>query len=203
MMPTAAVEESGSGSRRPEILRLAAQLFARQGYQGTSLGDLAQAANIAKATLFHYFSTKEMILFELYVQAMDVALSRVTAISQDGDPAVELRQMLREHALVIMENQPLFQIFFGEGAGLEPEHRARVRKQQADYVNLVAERVKMLQREHRVAQDIHPRVAAQSMLGIGSFTYNWYSADGPISMDEIAEFAASLVLDGLLRSSVN
>jgi AcrR family transcriptional regulator len=201
MSTAEALDESVSGSRRPEILRLAAELFAKQGYQRTSLGDLAQAASIAKATLFHYFPTKERILFELYVQAMDMALSRVTAVEPDDDPAVELRQMLREHALVIMENKSLFQIFFGEEAGLEPEHRARIRGQQADYVNLVADRVRRLQRQRRVRKDIHPRVAAQSMLGIGGWTYKWYESDGAIPAQEIADFAAELALHGLLKPS--
>jgi AcrR family transcriptional regulator len=199
-MPSAATpDEPASGARRAEILRLAAVLFARQGYQRTSLTDLAHAANMAKATLFHYFPTKEQILFELYAQAMDMALSRVTAIASNDDPAVELKEMLREHALVILQNQSLFQIFFGEEAGLEPDHRAKVRGQQADYVNLIADRVKLLQYDRRVPKQVHPRVAAQSILGMGSWTYKWYEADGTIPSEEIAEFVAELALQGLLQ----
>jgi AcrR family transcriptional regulator len=192
-------DESASGPRRAEILRLASVLFARQGYQRTSLTDLAQAANVAKATLFHYFATKELILFELYTQAMDVALSRVTTVAGSNDPAVELKEILREHALVILQNQSLFQIFFSEEGGLEPEHRAKVRGQQADYVNLVADRVKMLQGMGLVPENVHTRVAAQSMLGIGSWTYKWFDVDGAIPAKDIAEFAAELALRGLLQ----
>jgi AcrR family transcriptional regulator len=201
MTAAATPDEPASAPRRPEILRLASVLFARQGYQRTSLTDLARAANIAKATLFHYFPTKELMLFELYAQAMDMALSRVTAIASNDDPAVELKEMLREHTLVILQNQSLFQIFFGEEAGLEPEHRAKVRGQQADYVNLIADRVKLLQGDHRVPKEVHARVAAQSMLGMGSWAYKWYDADGPIPREEIAEFIAELALQGLLQSA--
>ena len=189
------------GPRRAEILQFAAVLFARQGYQRTTLTDIAKAANIAKATVFHYFTTKELILFELYTQAMDMALSRITAVPQDDDPAVELRQMLREHALLIMGNQSLFRIFFGEESGLDPEHHEKVLSQQANYVNLVADRVKALQRADRVPAGVHPRVAAQSMLGIGSWTYRWYESAGAIPEADIAEFVADLALRGLLVSA--
>jgi TetR/AcrR family transcriptional regulator, cholesterol catabolism regulator len=199
MTSAATPDEPSSAPRRAEILRLASELFASKGYQRTSLTDLAHSANIAKATLFHYFPTKELILFELYAQAMDVALSRVTAISSNDDPAVELKEMLREHALVILQNQSLFQIFFGEETGLEPEHRAKVRGQQADYVNLIADRVKLLQYDRRVPKQVHARVAAQSMLGMGSWTYKWYEADGTIPREAIAEFVAELALQGLLQ----
>jgi TetR/AcrR family transcriptional regulator, cholesterol catabolism regulator len=190
-----------AAGRRAEILEFASELFARQGYQRTTLTDLARSADMAKATLFHYFTTKELILFELYTRAMDMALSRVAAIPCAGDPAVELKQMLREHALLIMQNQPLFRVFFGEESGLDPQHHEKVRAQQADYVNRIADRVRSLQQEGRVAAGLHPRVAAQSMLGIGSWTYKWYENNGAIPAEDIAEFVADLALSGLLRSA--
>jgi AcrR family transcriptional regulator len=187
--------------RRAEILQFASVLFARQGYQRTTLTDLARSANIAKATVFHYFTTKELILFELYTHAMDMALSRMTAVPRDDDPAVELKQMLCEHALLIMQNQPLFRVFFGEESGLDPEHHEKVRSQQADYVNLLADRVRALQHAGRVAAEVHPRMAAQSMLGIGSWTFKWYESDGAIPAEDIAEFVADLALRGILWSA--
>jgi AcrR family transcriptional regulator len=188
-----------AASRRAEILQFASALFASQGYQRTTLTEVAKAANIAKATVFHYFTTKELILFEVYTQALDMALSRVTAIKHDDDPAVELRQMLREHALLIMQNQPLFRVFFDEENGLEPEHLQKVLAQQIDYINLIADRVKALQHARRVSAEVHPRVAAQSMLGLGSWTHKWYQSNGAIPAEEIAEFVADLALRGILR----
>jgi AcrR family transcriptional regulator len=187
------------GSRRDEILARAADLFAKVGYQKTSLGDLADASNMAKATLFHYFTTKERILFELYARAMDMALTRITSVHPDDDPAAELKSMLREHALLIMENQPLFQTFFSEEAGLEPEHRRTVRAKQAEYVNMVAERIIKLQKQNRISKSTHPRVAAQSLLGMGSWTYKWVTHDGPISITEIAETVSDMALHGVLK----
>jgi AcrR family transcriptional regulator len=150
--------------RRQVILDCAARLFAERGYENTSLSDLADAADMAKATLFHYFNTKEKILFELYTQAVGTALDTIRSVERDTDPEVELRAMLREHVLVIMQNMRVYQIFFGEEKGLEAEHLATIRSQQASYVNLVADRVIALQHEGRVAKSVHPRIAAQVML---------------------------------------
>ena len=199
-MPPRRASRSGSQTRREEILAVAADLFAKQGYATTTLTDLAAAVNIAKATLFHYFPTKEIILYELYSSAMEMALERVTAVRgrHQDDPLAELRAMLREHALLIMQNQSLFRIFFGEEPALEPEHLRSVQAQQVQYLNLVAARVKALQQDGRIPSNVHPRVAAQSMLGAGSWTYQWFNESGAIARDDVADFVTDLVLHGIL-----
>ncbi len=184
--------------RKEQILRCAAKLFSQRGYEATTLGDLASAAGIAKATLFHYFNTKEQILFELYSQTMDMALASLNSIKPNYDPAIELKEMLREHAIGIMTNQPLHRIFFGEEHGLEAEHLQIIRTKQKESINLVADRVIALQRANRVPKKVHPRVAAQSLLGIGSFTYQWFQPERDMTKEEIADFIVTLAMGGLL-----
>jgi AcrR family transcriptional regulator len=190
------------GAKRPRkdvILDAAAELFAERGYEATTLMDLAVQVGIAKATLFHYFTTKEMILFELYTRAMDMALQRLTSVEKSTDRVAALHAMLREHALVIMTNQSLYRIFFGEENSLDAEHLKHIRGQQAEYINLVAEQIQSLQRAKKVLKSVHPRVAAQSMLGVGSWTYRWFEPAGELSAVEIADFAAGLAVSGILR----
>jgi TetR/AcrR family transcriptional regulator, cholesterol catabolism regulator len=198
-VPPRKTSRSGGESRREEILSVAADLFAKQGYATTTLSDLATAVNIAKATLFHYFPTKEIILYELYSGAMEMALERITAVrGRHQDPLDELRAMLREHALLIMQNRSLFRIFFGEEPALEPEHLQNVRAQQVQYLNLVATRVRALQQDGRISAAVHARVAAQSLLGAGSWTYQWFDDGGDIPQGDVADFVSDLVLDGIL-----
>jgi AcrR family transcriptional regulator len=198
---TKPVVDADRRPRREVILDCAARLFAERGYEGTTLSDLAEAASIAKATLFHYFSTKEKILFELYNHAVGTGLDTVRSVKANTDPEVELRAMLREHALAIMRNERLYQIFFSEEKGLEPGHLEIIRAQEVAYLNLVAERVRALQLKKRVAGTVHPRVAAQVMLGIGSWTYRWFDPTGPLDMEDIADFAQDLAVRGLLGTT--
>ena len=189
-----------SSSRRNEILASAAKLFAQQGYRPTTLTELAEAIGIAKATLFHHFRTKEQILFELYAQAMDLALARLAAVDDPGrDPADVVREMVREHTLVILQNKALFTIFFDEESGLEPEHLAKVKDQQRDYINLISRRVSELIAAGRVRGGVHPRIAVQALLGAGSWTYRWVESGRDLTDEQIADMIAALTLDGLVR----
>ena len=53
------------GLRRDEILNVAAACFARQSYPATSMNDIAAACGTSKARLYHYYDSKEAILFDL------------------------------------------------------------------------------------------------------------------------------------------
>src|SRR5207249_9113685 len=64
---------------RQEILRTAARLFQQQGYDATSMNDVAAALKLSKGGLYHHFQSKEEILFNLMNHAMDITEERVIA----------------------------------------------------------------------------------------------------------------------------
>ena len=64
---------------RQEILRTAARLFQQQGYDGTSMNDVAAALKLSKGGLYHHFQSKDEILFNLMSHAMDITEERVIA----------------------------------------------------------------------------------------------------------------------------
>jgi AcrR family transcriptional regulator len=198
-MSPAQAASSGAPARREHILDCAAKLFADRGYDATSLGDLADASGIAKATLFHYFKTKQQILFELYDRALRYAQDRISAVDDPvGDSEEVLRSMVREHALLIMREQRLYTLFFAEENSLDPETREAVRARQAEYLTQIGRRVIDLQKNGRVAADISPIIAVQTMLGAGSFTHKWFSSDREAPDTVIAKFIADIAVAGLL-----
>lgn len=197
---TAVQQGKTSGSeRREHILECAATFFSTKGYDATSLGDIAEASGIAKATLFHYFKTKQAILFELYDQALRFAQERITAVDDPyEDPEIVLHRMVREHALLIMEEQQLYRLFFSEDSSLDEETQRAVADRQTDYLKQVARPVKQLQDAGKVANRVNPLVAVQIMLGAGSFTFKWFDASRPAPTTEVAELIAELTVQGLL-----
>ncbi|MFZ0284873.1 MAG: helix-turn-helix domain-containing protein, partial [Terriglobales bacterium] len=62
---------------RQEILRMAARLFQQQGYDATSMNDVATALKVSKAGLYHHFQSKDEILFELMNHALNITQERV------------------------------------------------------------------------------------------------------------------------------
>ncbi len=69
---------------RQEILRTAARLFQQQGYDATSMNDVAAALKLSKGGLYHHFQSKDEILFNLMNHAMDITQERVIdAVRED------------------------------------------------------------------------------------------------------------------------
>src|SRR5262249_36797085 len=79
---------------RQEILRTSARLFQQQGYDGTSMNDVASALKLSKGGLYHHFQSKDEILFELMNHAMDITEERVIApVKTIPNPEERLRTL--------------------------------------------------------------------------------------------------------------
>lgn len=95
--------------RRAEIVRAATQFLALRGYHGLNLEGVAEEADIAKATLYHYFSSKDQLVFEALESLTQFVLDRLsTRIAETGglDAKERLRVLIDEQALILTDTAP-------------------------------------------------------------------------------------------------
>src|SRR5437867_12011868 len=91
---------------RQEILRTSARLFQQQGYDGTSMNDVAAALKLSKGGLYHHFQSKDEILFYLMDHAMDITEERViNPVKAVADPEERLRTLIRRHIAVVLSER--------------------------------------------------------------------------------------------------
>lgn len=115
LIPTGrAAEAPGRLSRRrdrrkAEIVRVAINMLATSGYTGMSLEDVAERTNIAKATLYHYFTSKDELVSEA-LEALTIGvlqqLEAARAAAQDGTSREQLQALVREQLRVLIEEYP-------------------------------------------------------------------------------------------------
>ncbi|CAN5258755.1 TetR family transcriptional regulator KstR2 [soil metagenome] len=73
--------------RKREILEIAARLFARKGYRGTSIRDIGKEAGVLGGSLYHHIKSKDALFIELHNAALDMAAQQIeAAIARVGDP---------------------------------------------------------------------------------------------------------------------
>ena len=95
--------------RREEILAIAGRLFAQHGYHGTSIRDIASAAELQSATLYGHFPNKASIYRELIDRYFAELLPELEAIAADETSATDrLRRMVRTSIDVGLRHQPAF-----------------------------------------------------------------------------------------------
>jgi AcrR family transcriptional regulator len=188
-------------SRRAEICRKAAQIFHDRGFDATSVSDIARALGMTKAGLYHYFTSKEALLFEIMMFGLervhDEVLVPVRAIK---DPEARLRQLIERHGRITTRARGAVTFLVDETRALPPPQRKKVEDRQRIYVDLVRDTIAEIKKTGRL-QDIDPTVAAFSVIGMILWLPRWYRQGGRLSPEKAADEIANLALGGLLRRS--
>src|SRR5499425_2632800 len=124
---------------RQEILRTAARLFQQQGYDGTSMNDVAAALKLSKGGLYHHFQSKDEILFEIMNHAMEITEERVLApVRGIADPEARLRALIRLHIEVVLSPQDReITVMLHENHPLPPTLRRRINARKKEYIHFV------------------------------------------------------------------
>src|SRR6476620_5096502 len=114
-------------SRRVEICRTAAQIFRDRGYDATSVSDIARALGLTKAGLYHYFESKEALLFEIMTYGLDRVRDEVAVpVRSIRDPEERLRQLIVRHARITTRGQGAVAHLGDEIRALPPSARRQI-----------------------------------------------------------------------------
>lgn len=100
--------------RREQILLAAKGLFARQGFERTTIKEIARAAEVAEGTIYLYFANKQEVLFALVKSEMVDPLTELLAGQQEVDDAVIINTFIRSHFESVDRNRELILIVFSE-----------------------------------------------------------------------------------------
>jgi len=123
---------------RQEILRTAARLFQQQGYDATSMNDVAVALKLSKGGLYHHFESKDEILFHIMSHAMEITEERVINVVRRIDGVEErLRTLIRLHIQVRHLPQS---VVHSHARRLSTIHLQEHHPSARDVINLVAVR---------------------------------------------------------------
>jgi TetR/AcrR family transcriptional regulator, cholesterol catabolism regulator len=188
-------------SRRAEICRTAAQLFRDRGFDATSVSDVARALGMTKAGLYHYFESKEALLFEIMSYGLDRVRDEVVVpIRAIRDPEERLHQILMRHASIATQGRGAVTHLGDEIRALPPASRRQLEERMRKYVDLVRDTLAELKAAGRL-RDVDPTVAAFSLIGMILWLPRWFRQDGRLTQQQVAKELAKLALGGLLRST--
>jgi TetR/AcrR family transcriptional regulator, cholesterol catabolism regulator len=201
---------------RQEILRASARLFQQQGYDGTSMNDVAAALKLSKGGLYHHFQSKDEILFDLMSHAMDITEEKVLKpVKAIADPEERLRTLIRLHiGVVLSERDREITVMLHENHPLSPALRKRINARKKDYIhfveNLIAEvqtkvqakvQAKVqedAQRDRQSKATVTPRAAAFALLGMINWIYQWYRPEGSLQQENLAQQYTEIFFQGAL-----
>jgi AcrR family transcriptional regulator len=198
-MATVRALASPPQSRRVEICRTAAQIFRDRGYDATSVSDIARALGMTKAGLYHYFDSKEALLFEIMTYGLERVRDEVVLpVRGIADPEERLRQIVLRHARIATNGRGAVAHLGDEIRALPPAGRKQIEERMRYYLEMVRDTLAELKADGRL-RDVDPTVAAFSLLGMILWLPRWFRQDGRLSQERVATDLADMALGGLIQ----
>jgi TetR/AcrR family transcriptional regulator, cholesterol catabolism regulator len=199
-MPRSRASNGPPLSRRVEICRTAAHIFRERGYDATSVSDIARALGITKAGLYHYFESKEALLFEITAYGLDrVRDDVVVPVRTLLDPEERLRQLIVRHACIATNGRGAVAQLVDEIRALPAGNRRQLEQRMRAYFDLVRDTLRELEAAGRL-RDVDPTVATFSLIGAILWLPRWFRQAGRLSQEQVAHQIADIALGGLLRN---
>ena len=185
--------------QRGAILRSAARLFRERGYADTGMRDIAAAADISAANVYHYFDGKDELLFYCQDSALDRMLAAVAEARHSETSATgRLQRILLAHVRTLLDEV--------EGASahlhtesLPPKLRAALVRKRDRYEQALRRVIADGIRQGELA-DMDPAIVARAMLGAMNWTVTWFRPDGTSSADAIGELLTRFLVRGIART---
>ncbi|MGV8871330.1 MAG: TetR/AcrR family transcriptional regulator [Rhodococcus sp. (in: high G+C Gram-positive bacteria)] len=197
-----AQSKRGSGSRRAELLDLAATLFAENGLRATTVRDIADAAGILSGSLYHHFDTKEAMVDEIlrgFLDELFAAYADIVATESDARSrlerlvAVSFDAIDRHHSAVAIyqaeAGRLASQASFGYIGERNSEFRALWKKVLTDGI-----------RDGEFRDDLDVELVFRFIRDTVWVAVRWYRPGGSLKSDAVARQYLSIVLHGITTS---
>jgi AcrR family transcriptional regulator len=169
-----------------DIVARAATLFSTRGYHAVGIRDLAEAVGLSTSTLYHYYTTKQDILFEIISRFLNEFTSQLVSELRDASvaPRQRLERAVSEHIRLTVTRRE--ELLVGDPVlnALSAEQRARIAALRREYRDAVRDVIaEGLAAGHFSATD--PLLTAMAMLDMLDGIRSWYHIGGPLSLAEL------------------
>jgi len=180
-------------SRQPQVLNAAARLFRTQGFDGTSVRNIAGSAGMLPGSLYCHFATKEALLIAVYIKGVEqISGAVLQAISGIADPWDRLQAACEAHLDAILRDDDYAQVVIRVRPSDVPDASERLIDLRNQYEALFAAIVNDLP----LAASIDRRAFRLMLMGALNWSQTWFRPDGRSSPRSIARQFVALLRQG-------
>lgn len=194
-----------------DILIAAADVLQRNGYEATTMKDIAAEVNLTAASLYHHFKNKDALLLAVLEAGQELVISRLEPIVHSDKPCDQrLREMIGVHIVSLTENTAVgaamvFEIrslMTSNGAGNKDTAYIMRRNTffaRRDYFENLYRQVIQNGVDQGVFRAVDVPIFTKSLLGAHNWVSVWYKSDGRLNGQQIADVMADIFLQSLKK----
>lgn len=185
--------------KKEDIFNKAAEIFAKKGYERTTLEEIAAELRMTKGSIYYYFKGKEDILFQCLIRAHTLANEVLSKIAEKRDisPKEKLTLAIKEHVKVLTKKF-VYATLRQQHLLLPDESRNAVEaerdKFQRTFMGMIQEGI-----DDGSFRKTNLKMLSFAILGSVNWVARWYSPNGPLSPEEIGDALSEYLVGGLLK----
>lgn len=184
--------------KRGQILKSAAKVFAHEGFDRASMNMLARECGISKANIYHYYDSKDAILFDVLDTYLAELRDRVLSVELDGLPPVEqLHRLTQEILLAYQGMDDEHKVQTAGIAALPPDQQRILRGYQREMVDQMSGILTALAPQAVIEDRAKLRAAVMSVFGMLNWFYMWNSGADEQAREDYARLVADLTVNGI------
>jgi AcrR family transcriptional regulator len=186
------------GYDQATVLRRAIEMFNRQGYDATSMGDLAKELGLTKSAIYHHVPSKEHLLAAALDEALDglsAAVDTAAAAAPGTSAYAQLRTVVRDSVEILVDHLPAVTLLLRVHGNSEVELAALKRRRTID--ERLAGLVQAAVDEGALRGDIPPDLISRLLFGMVNSLIEWYRPGGAVDAEILSSSITALAFDGL------
>lgn len=180
---------------RRRILNAAARLFSERGFHATTTRAISEIVGILSGSLFHYFRTKEQMLFEVMNEAAVQLCEAAGAIAgSEDDPRERLRALIRLQlkCLLEAETRDYFAVMIAEWRELDAAGKSALEVRRLEYVGIWNAALELCRRTGILGGDL--QLSRLVLSGAINWSTTWFKPDGRYTLEEYVDFLEHMIL---------
>lgn len=183
--------------RRENILQHSAELFAQVGYHKASIDQLAEASNITKSLIYHYFKSKQEILFQCMLSHVELLRSTARGgLDTDQTSKSQLKKILFSFLEIYETAGARHRILVNDLQQLTPDQKTKIVTIQNDITQIFKSLIDQISSSH--PQEKHLSTARTFLLlSMINWTHTWFKSDGDMTSQELGTLVLDIFMNGV------
>lgn len=191
--------ENKTVNQKEKIINCAALLFAKYGYNATSIKSIAESCKVSKSLIYHYYFSKEDMLYDIAQSHINKLISIIDDCSRlkFETNQLKLKKIISQFMIEYKTSKNRHKILIQDIEFLKPSRQKKIKSLQMKVVRSVAEILKKINPQIDEVKDLIP--ITMGLFGMINWTFTWINPSGKMTYKDVSDLFTNIFINGLKR----
>ena len=191
--------ENKTVNQKEKIINCAALLFAKYGYNATSIKSIAESCKVSKSLIYHYYFSKEDMLYDIAQSHINKLITIIDDCSRlkFETNQIKLKKIISQFMIEYKTSKNRHKILIQDIEFLKPSRQKKIKSLQMKVVRSVGEILKKINPQIDEVKDLIP--VTMGLFGMINWTFTWINPSGKMTYKDVSDLFTNIFINGLKR----